>query len=201
MIRRIKAKQIIFSTFLVLVFIFTYKNYISADSNSESKLLSSKDIEVTIGGRSEKFSIDKYQNNSEYQYFLVKKNLFGSKNKIKLSGFENELLLCEQKVIKLQNNEEAICLVGDVGAHSQNVQIIEYSNGRFAVIPFLRESTSENITTDVPLFHFDEDSEKTKLIIDQRNYDLNPLNSAIRSFYEISDKGFVFDEEENITYN
>jgi len=199
--RRAKIRQIIFLVFLVLVFVFTCKNYIFADSNNEGKPVSSKKVEVTINEHSEKFSIEKYQNNNEYQYFLVKNNLFGSKHKIKLSGFEEEILLCKQKVVKLQNDNEAICLMGNVGVHSQNIQVIKYLDNHFSIIPFVRESTSENITTDVPYFHFSEDNGKTKLIIDQRNYDLNPLTSSIRSSYEISDKGFVFDGEENITYN
>lgn len=199
--RQTKVKQIAFSIFLVLVFVFTYRNYISADSNIGSEPTSSKDIEVDINGRSEKFFIEQYKSNDDYQYFLVRKNFFGSKDRIKLSGFENEVSLCEQKMIRLQSNDEAICLVGDVGVHSRNVQVIKYLDGHFSVVSFSKESTSENITTDVPYFHFNEDNGKTKLIIDQRNYDLDPLNSAIRSSYKISDKGFVFDEEENITYN
>ena len=174
-----------------------FQNLVSADSDI-GEFISAKKVSATIAGKEEKFSIEKYKTGEDYKYFLTQNTLFGQKKKILLSGFEDNISLCGKE----SGIGNAICLMGDVGVHSQNIEILKYLNGRFTIFPFYKDGAlSNNISSDVPNYSFETKNGSVNLVIDQRDYDTDPINNAIRSRYKATDSGFVFDGIENITYN
>ncbi|MCL5410476.1 MAG: hypothetical protein M1324_01325 [Patescibacteria group bacterium] len=192
-----KIKYILLPVLALFVLAIIFQNLISADSNSR-EFISAKNVSAKITGKEEKFSIEKYKTGEDYQYFLTKNSLFSQKKKIKLSGFEDNISICGKE----SGVDNAICLIGDVGVHSQNIELIKYSGGNFSVLPFFRDGTSNNnITSDVPRYDFLNKDGNTFLIVDQRDYEKDPISQAIRDSYKSTESGLNFDGAENITYN
>ena len=198
MITKKKAIYGLLSCFLVLALGFAYKNSLSADSNI-GEFISTKKIEAKINGKQETLSIEKYQKGDDYQYLLTKKHFLGQKKQIELSGFEDDISVCDKE----SGMTDTICLAGNVGVHSQNIELIEYIEGRFSKLSFFDQSgvQNDNVYSDVPYYNFEKNGENIFLVVDQRNYDTDPLISSIRYRYKKANTGFIFDATENITYN
>jgi len=181
-----------------------FRNSISADSNSLGRPVNSKILTVTIDGKKTSFTLSKYKSTDGFDFVLSKKSFIGKEESIKLSGFEEDLSLCQESFIRLSDNATGICLAGDAGVHSQNIQLIKYSNDKFSNVEIKNNNESDvNFYSDVPNFYF-EDRNKDgllDLVVDARNYDADPITEAIRSYYLNSSSGFVFDGKENIAYN
>lgn len=180
---------------LGVVFLIYNKNNIKADSNL-GIFKSKKDFRVVLDGQQIKFSIKSYSQNSINRNYLFKNTLFRIKQ-TELFGFEDDINLCNRPIVKL-GEKEVFCLIGDVGVHSQNIVFfdkdispIEISEG---------ENISKNLITDSPNYQLlDYNNDKTDdLIIENRDYDKNPLSNIIRKYYIGTNSGFVFDKEEYV---
>lgn len=199
-----KIQFIVLPVFLLLVAAIFFKNSISTDSSDLGKPVSTKILTLDLDGGKVSFNLLKYKNGNNFDFVLTKKNLFGADPSIKLSGFEDDLLLCDINAVKLNGGETAICLIGDAGVHSQNIEFVKYSNEKLSNIKITGgESIGDNISSDVPSFSFvDRNNDGfMDLAVDTRNYDGDPITESIRSYYINTSSGFVFDAKENITYN
>lgn len=199
-----RISYIILPVILLLVLAAVFKNSISADSNDLGKLVSKKNLTINIENKKTSFTLLKYQNGDSVKFVLEKRTLLGKGQTIALSGFEQDPDFCVEKTIKLSDNSFAICMVGDAGVHSRNIQIIKYSNNVFSNVKIFDGSElTNNISSDVPNFSFADRNNDglADLVVDERDYDTDPVTNAIRSYYINTSSGFVFDEKENITYN
>jgi len=119
--------------------------------------------------------------------------------KVELSGFQDDVNLCDKKVYKISKDKEAVCFQGSVGVHSNNLELIEISS--WQPVPFVIDNKKEsNIVSDVPNVVLIE-GDNLEIETDSRNYDTDPLSSALRAYFIYKDGEFVFDKNEDITYD
>lgn len=196
---RRKAKLLLNITATILfavVILFIYnRNGTKADSDL-GLLKSEKDFNVSLSGKNVNFTIKSYSQNNTSKNYLFRSNLFKVK-RIELLGFEDNIGLCNKKVIKLRN-VEAVCLVGDVGAHSQTISFV---NSNISLVKIIEgKNIFRYIVSDSPNYHLlDYNNDGIDdLIVDNRNYNENPLVDIVRKYYSGSDNGFVFDREEDL---
>lgn len=195
-----KAKFLLNSVllfFLITVFLFVYnQNGIKADSEL-GILKSEKEFNIFLKNKNVKFSIKSYfKNGSNKNYLFSEASLFKVK-KIELLGFEEDVNLCSKSTLEL-GREEGICLVGDVGAHSQNIAFL---NTNMSLLK-IHEAGNElySIVSDLPSYQItDYNSDGSDdLIIYNRDYDKNPLVDSIKSYYLWAGDGYAFDKAENV---
>jgi|GEM_PF-1629977 len=179
-------------------------NLISADVFVGREGYNHKYFDAMIDGQKDKFEIETYKEGEKYIHTIsTQKNLF-EKIDFKLTGFDEDIFLCSSPVVNLGSNYgQALCFVGNVGAHSRNIQLIKYDNQKFTEIKIM-EGTNQaiNAYSDVPNFLVEDYNADgiTDLIIDFRNYEQNSVD-AIRNYYRGTVSGFVFDKKENIIYD
>lgn len=179
---------------------FLFRSRISADSDL-GKLNSKKEIVLEMNGKQEKFELRQYRRKDQILNYLFKKSFYKTGN-ILLPGFEDEVTLCEENVIKT-DGKDLICFIGDVGVHSKNLVLVNYSKQKMRLINFSGNELSQNLTSDVPFFQFnkDENGNLKTLYCDNRDYDKDPIENSLRDIYKIEDGSFIFDKEEEVTYN
>ncbi len=181
-----------------MVGIFLFYRSIAGADNFLGQKTGENNITVKLDGKTLKLTVEYYSLNSDKKSYLVSKSFF--KNKlIELNGFESQVQSCTPQVVKI-NGKDAICLEGDVGAHSKNLQIITADFK--PVIFYDDEGNAQNfLITDVPDYQFRDYNidGQTDLIIDLRNYDSNPLVNEIRNYYKGENDKFLFDKKEEVT--
>jgi hypothetical protein len=197
------AKLVLRLSFCVLIiaalFLVIFKQKISADSDF-GELIKTGKITVNIDGKETKYELRQYKSNDQ-----IKNYLFSNKtltiSSIELPGFENGVEPCSEDLLK---SSDVICFAGDVGVHSRNIVLVRYEDSKMSLINFSgKESISQNITSDVPNFQFQQDDEGKiqGLSVDNRDYDKDPLKDSIRTIYRFENNSFLFDREENVSYN
>lgn len=124
-------------------------------------------------------------------------------DQIALIGFEDNIEFCTLPDSIKSTSPQLICLWGDVGVHSKNLQTYRYEGGRLLGVEFKRDSQIDtNMTSDVPDFRFSSDSTGSVIFqVLDRDYDRNPLIDAISSSYRLDGDRFLFDRESPFTYN
>ena len=179
-------------------------NLISADVFVGKEGYSRKYFDATIDGQNAKFEIETHKEGDKYIHTLyARKNLL-EKADFKLTGFDEDIFLCSSPVVGLGSNYgQALCFVGNVGAHSRNIQLIKYDGQKFSETKIM-EGTSQNVNiySDVPNFLVEDYNTDgiTDLIVDFRNYEKDSID-AIRNYFRGTVSGFVFDKKENIIYD
>lgn len=149
----------------------------------------------------QKIYIEQYRD-QQTETFLVRRNWLARPIYIKLSGFEDDVMLCNPNVFS-HAISSSVCLIGYVGAHSQNIQFIKASNSEFSAIKILHENgeESENLISDNPKISAIQEGNAVFLYVDQRNYDLDPLNAIVRHVYVYRDNKIIFDKKTALQYN
>ncbi len=157
-------------------------------------LISKQNISIS---RKNNFILSKYQKEKNINWVITKIGLWTNQNLV-LAGFEDSVQLCQKNVYQI-GDIQTLCLSGFVGAHAENVVLIDLT--KFQPIEFTDFVGKHfNIISDVPYFIF-SNNEKQIFISDMRNYDKNPLSDSIRNYYSWDGQRFVFDKDENITYD
>ncbi len=175
-------------------FYFGWQKVQADGSINYGALISQQKISVS---KDENFILSKYKNGRDINWVLTKTGFWSNLN-LTLVGFEDSIQLCQQNVYQI-SDVRALCLSGYAGAHAENVVLIDLA--RFEPVAFENGQTkSYNIVSDVPYFIFSNDNSES-FITDMRNYDKNPLTDSIRSYYHWVGNIFIFDKEENITYD
>lgn len=152
--------------------------------------------ELTLGDAGN-YLLQKYQNGYDSIWILSESNFWQVK-RLRIDGFEDLAAVCSRPTFQI-DSKNFLCLSGYVGAHSENVVMVELN--KFVPIAFADdENIGYNIISDAPYFVFNTASPR-KLIVDMRNYDKNPLIDSIRSYYKWNGMRFVFDKSEEITYD
>lgn len=135
------------------------------------------------------------------QYFLALNQ--PKAEQIALSGFEDNIEFCSSSVDLSGSGKNIVCLWGEVGVHSKNLQTFSYRDGELVAIPFAIDVEEiGNITSDVPDYNLSMNGAGEAVLgVFNRDYDSNPLSDAIVSSYTLTNGRFVFDKETRITYD
>jgi len=140
------------------------------------------------------------------QVFTITRQNWLIKRTLDLIGFEEEANPCADHQIDFPQNSSSVCLVGEVGAHSMNLQIIRLAGLGLRAASFVTKDglVNQNIASDLPFFSFtDKNGDNLiDLIVYNRDYDSDPLQYAFKSYYLCDREGnYHFDSEERIAYN
>ena len=154
-----------------------------------------KQIDLNNDGTNEALILSNHRKNSENRFFLDYKTK-RENSRLELTGFESSASFCSDPTPKINSQTRIICLTDFVGAHSQNIELVNLINNQLAAINFLKEgSKSINIYSDAPNFGFKDLNRDGNLVfyLDDRNYDLDPTLDSWRSYYYFKDGEFIFD--------
>lgn len=186
---------------LVIGFLFIRFRSISAselENRGEIKWQISTTEDFNNDGRKENLLVTSYGKGSSHSvYISARDSLLHYREKL-LVGFEEDLAFCPMKILDI-GGEKAVCVFGEVGAHSQNIQIIKWRN--FEAVNFVTQDGKvvSNMLTDVPDFDFNyAKTDKLKIYVDNRDYDSDPLVDIIRTYYYLGNSTFHFDGSEHI---
>jgi len=155
---------------------------------------------IQLGDRNKTISIAYSEKDNTKEAYLIYKTLFRVQS-IKLDGFEDGIKPCQDNDI---SRDSILCLVGDVGVHGENLALFKYSEDKFKVLPFYSQGVRMTyIFSDAPkiqLIDYNDDG-IMDVYTDNRNYDVDPLNSVIRTYYRGSGSSFTFDKEILVNYD
>jgi len=166
----------------------------ASEVNDFGTLFSKQDLSILTD---HDYTLSRYKNGLDNVWILSKIGLWKNLN-LSLSGFEDSVETCRQKVYQV-GDVSLLCLKGDVGVHAQNLIMIDLI--QFQPVSFQNDDGKYySLISDVPFFYTENES-LAILIADMRNYDKNPLADSIRNYYQWSGNGFIFDKQENITYD
>ncbi len=168
--------------------------YFTQNSKEMSQLgdvLSSKNLDL---GLDQKYELSRREIDGQGRWFLTKKGTWTNKN-IELVGFESDASLCARKIYEI-NQQKFVCFRGLVGVHSENYVLV--SLDKFRPIDFVQSGLIDpNIYSDVPSAGISQNI----FLIDQRDYDRDPISDSIRYKFTFDGSAFVFDKKINITYD
>ena len=166
----------------------------ASEVNGFGTLFSKQDLSILTD---HDYTLSRYKNGLDNVWILSKIGLWKNLN-LSLSGFEDSVETCRQKIYQV-GDVSLLCLKGDVGVHAQNLIMIDLI--QFQPVSFQNDDGKYySLISDVPFFYTENES-LAILIADMRNYDKNPLADSIRNYYQWSGNGFIFDKQENITYD
>ncbi len=173
----------------------------ASELSSRGKIIrqSILDKDLDNDGKTEKIYLSVYQKNNEKSSYIVVKDTVGRKREKKLSGFEEDLVICPKQV-ETQNSAEIICLFGEVGVHSQNIQFLKYDD--FSFVQFVDQDGifRDNISCDVPYFDYDVNSTNNlEIYFDNRNYDKDPIVDINRIHYYFNNDVFIYKSSEQLS--
>lgn len=148
-----------------------------------------------------KYCIEQYYDHEPKNYLVVRR-WFAPAKFIELSGFEDDILPCQNETVVMLD-DGTICLIGDVGVHSQNIQFIRYQNYNLRVLKFIDKNSqpSENQLSDSPKFLLTDNNAGLTFSSDMRDYDRDPLKNITRTIFKFNSNGLVFDKEIDLEYN
>lgn len=149
-------------------------------------------------GKKETVTLTSYSKDNKYKSYISTNQSIISKREKELIGFEEDLAFCRVKDF-YQGNDSILCVFGEVGAHSQNIQMIKWSDFSFLKFIDQKGAAHQNIACDVPNFDFSYSTDnKLRIYFDNRDYDKDPLVDIIRSHYYLVNSSFHYDGVERI---
>ncbi len=148
----------------------------------------SKNWDIDFDGKEEYLELASYKKDDVHISYLITKKGFMSYKNIELSGFEEDLAFCPLPSFSDASSNYYLCIFGEVGAHSQNIQILQWPG--LTSVNFEKGGVvSPNMISDLPNFDFDySNREKTAMFFDYRNYNLDPLKDVIREHYTLDSR-------------
>lgn len=185
----------------IAIFLSLSPNLIGADTaNNGAKDLSAK---LSLPEGTVTLTAKKQDRGSS---FKITRHLWLLQRSLGLTGFEEEVNLCTDHQIDFPLNTKSVCLAGEVGAHSMNLQIIQLTTTGLKAVSFspATGSGSPNIASDLPFFSFKDINNDNilDLAVYNRDYDTDPLRYAFKSYYLGDREGsYHFDSTERIAYN
>lgn len=200
-----KKLFVIVSTTLTVVFVAIFLSLDISLIGADSKNGSQKDLSTELGLSSGSVTLES-ETTEVKTNFKIARHFWVLERPLNLTGFEDEVSTCSDHKIDFPANSKSVCLAGEVGVHSMNLQIIRLTATGLKAVSFKSESgsISLNISADLPYFSFkDINNDGTPDIAAyNRDYDSDPLKYAIKSYY-LGDKAenYYFDSTERIAYN
>jgi len=147
----------------------------------------------------EKLTLTVHKKDDNYRSFLSVSSGYFDNKEVELLGFEEDLTFCPTAFIGENNNNSFVCLFGEVGVHSENIQFVNLNSMEF--VPIINNSgdSLKNISCDLPYFELLEKDGQEQLYLDNRNYDKNPLVDIIRTYYYLDNDVFKYLKSEQIS--
>lgn len=180
--------------FLVIIFFSVKSNIFKADEAA----IQTQTEEITLSKGLMKLNILTTNGQTQAKVNVTENSKTSNTLVLDATGFTNCTDLFGLKEAAL----DLVCLVADVGVHSQKMYLMSYSQG---VLSFARNTKDTEISdfflSDEPNFQFEKTENQTNLYVDSRNYDLDPTRDAIRSVFRFTEGGFAFDKETNFQYD
>ncbi len=155
------------------------------------------DRDLNNDGKFEKIYLSIYQKDNIKKSYISIRDGIGKKREKMLSGFEDDLVICPNG-IKPQNEENLICIFGEVGVHSQNIQFLRYRD--LSTVNFIEKDGSirKSMTCDVPYFDIKTDN-NLEIYFDNRNYEKDPLVDINRIHYYFNNDSFIYKNIEQLS--
>lgn len=201
--RRRIAKTILICTFfamLVLSLFLILKN----DSEIDSNLSRKSEYKLELNGKEQFLVLLGYKKDNSYQYDVSYKKSFFESKKIRIDGFEDNISLCNQSVVHLEEGD-AICLTDNVGVHGQNLVLLLAKNSELYPVQFTdqQKNSQNNLISDQPniIIKDFKNGNLLEIAAENRDYDKDPLVNVIRTYYRQDGGRFVFDSAVNIQYD
>lgn len=198
-----KLRKIFFVLFLVILFVVLFflnsKDVLTADGS----VVAITKIEPLEGDKPYELQTIKSDNGSAYR--IRYGNGFNYKT-LELPGFQDNIQLCEEEQVDLGGNlENAICLIGEVGVHSENFMLFKKVGSELTAISFLKDGAyMSNVISDSPnIIKKDYNGDgMVDILVDNRDYDSSePYSSIKRDYYRGTDSGFIFDRTDSLQYD
>ena len=174
--------------------LFLNRNNIKADSDLGT-FKSEKEFNLILNNKKFRFTVKSYSKNGNDNNYLFQRDFFRIKQ-TQLFGFEDEYNLCSKPTLKLKD-KEIICLVGDVGVHSQAISLVRQD---LSLVKINNNVSTNYLTSDVPNYQIQDYNNDSydDLIVDDRDYDKNPMIDVVRRYYSGGPTSFIFDKEERV---
>lgn len=201
--RRKTAKTILICTFfaaLALILFLVVKNHSEDNSNLSQKT----QYELKLNDKKWSIALLNYNKDNNHEYYISYKKSFFESKKIRIDGFEDNISLCNQSVVHLEEGD-AICLTGNVGVHGQNLVLLLAKSNELYPVQFTdqQKNSQNNLISDQPniiIKDFKNDN-LLEIAAENRDYDKDPLVDVIRTYYRQDGGRFVFDSAVNIQYD
>jgi len=146
--------------------------------------------------KDESVSLKSYKEGDNTIFILTISKSWFLAQSVSLSGFQDEVKFCDPVSYNF-SDDNLLCLIGNVGAHSQNIQFVAYKDRKIDVVKFKTESgETANMVSDEPNFAINHDL--NLIHVDNRNYELDPLSDALRTTYRYRNGVFTFVETSDI---
>lgn len=188
---------------LMLSAYFIIKNYKTEASElyNRGEVIHKISINKDINNdrNNEKITLTVYEQDSKYRSFLSILSNHFKKSEIELTGFEEDLTFCPTTFIEHNSTGLIVCLFGEVGVHSENIQFVNLNTLNFISIINNSGESLKNISCDLPYFNLVEKEGMEQFYLDNRNYDKNPLVDIIRSYYYLDNGVFRYLKTEQIS--
>lgn len=200
-----RAKSLISIILLIVLFsvaLILYKSKVLADSNLGTPYKSS-DLSAEFNQKNGSVLLNSYkQGDNTFLHRLILKRNNIHKNNLELSGFEEDIYLCRDEKIAFPIKSGYLCLVGPVGVHSENLQIIRFVTDHFEAVQFAKDNeVSPNLVSDVPAYKFESGNVWPMILVYDRNYDQDPLADAIESAYSSQDGvNYTYGESREVVF-
>ncbi len=141
----------------------------------------------------------KEKNAKDRAFELVKYNLIGAKERLELSGFEQ---ICSLEDHYLIDGTDYLFFLGDVGAHSRNLEAVKVTSNGMAGAVFQKDGTTTgSIVSDLPKFDFQQDQNGLDILVYNRDYDHDPLKNYLVDKYVLKNGLFEFSGESKALAN
>ncbi len=186
---------------LILLFIlFMVKsNYFLADTANNDN---NTQLDLVSGDGSKTAFILKKTNG---KFRLEYQGLFNFKKSYPLSNFRENANFCPVSIFSPSTAQaDLICVTGDAGVHSQQIEIFRYEGKGISPLQFTDNSNvkTDTLVSDAPKFQLSDynNDGKVDVISENRNYDKNPVMDVVRYYYKYESSKFVFDKQEKVSY-
>lgn len=177
--------------FLGLVLLWRFPGV--ADAFSGDELSEVQNIYLDLGGSSLKTKLSLGKSVDNGQYMLVVSPFFKNQQRIVLNSFEHNIRL--EKHIEMSKKDYLI-FSGDVGAHSQNLVVLELVEHQIRYIQIEQSGMLEpSLVSDWPRFEIMQYENSLDIAVYNRDYDKDPLVDYRKLVYETRDNIFILKTE------
>ena len=176
---------------LLLVVILSFRTRFGADELNDNVVtenisLNNQPLTIVYKGVNSQSVAIKEGNIISNTLDLIEKGYSNCNNKFGLNNIESNY----------------VCLVADVGVHSQQLYLLEYNHGILSFLPNTIDEITENyFLSDRPNFEFIQINSEIRLNVDYRNYDKDPLIDINRSTFRLENHKFLFDKKSELQYD
>lgn len=191
-IRKLIYLSAIIITILIAVYLVVTKAPVFADTLRSGGNLSTDTYQLPLEstGKTAKLTLTaKELAANQINFYLKIEHWWEKEPEVKLSGFEKQASLNDHLPF---NKNDYLAIIGEVGAHSKNLQIVKASNDLLTIMPFQKNGERvESISSDLPLFEYSK-SQNLDITVYFRDYEKDPLVDYNADIYRLDGDVFSY---------